>query len=75
MQETQETGLIHGAGISPGVGSGNPLQYSCLENSTDRGVWRAIIYGFTKSQTQLSTYKTGEKNLKKKKKKHMCMYM
>ena len=41
----------------------------------DRGVWRAIIYGFTKSQTQLSTYKTGGKNLKKKIKTHVYVYV
>ena len=40
MQETpQDTGLICGLGRSPGVGNGNPLQYSCLENSIDRGAW------------------------------------
>ena len=39
---------------SPGEGNGNPLQYSCLENSTDRGAWRATVHGVTKSQTQLS---------------------
>ena len=42
-----------GAGL-PGEGNGNPLQYSCLENPMDRGIWRAIVYGITKSQTQLS---------------------
>ena len=39
----------------PGEGNGNPLQYSCLENSMDRGVWWATVHGVTKSQTQLST--------------------
>ena len=34
-----DMGLILGSGRSPGEGTGNPLQYSCLENSTDRGVW------------------------------------
>ena len=34
----------------------NPLQYSCLENFTKRGVWWAIVHGITKSQTQLSTH-------------------
>ena len=34
-------------------GNGNPCQYSCLENSTDRGVWRATVHGVTKSQTGL----------------------
>ena len=33
---------------SPGEGNGNPLQYSCLGNPTDRGAWRATVYGFTK---------------------------
>ena len=44
-------GLIPGSGSSPGEGSGNPLQYSGLENSMDRGVWRASDHGVTKSQT------------------------
>ena len=39
-----------------GVGNGNPLQYSCLENSTDRGTWWAIAHGITKSPTRLSEY-------------------
>ena len=34
-----DLGLIPGSGISPGEGNGNPLQYSCLENSMDRGAW------------------------------------
>ena len=37
-----DLGFISGSGRSPGVGNGNPLQYSCLENSMDRGDWRAI---------------------------------
>ena len=36
---------------SPGEGNGNPLQYSCLENSMHRGAWQALVYGITKSQT------------------------
>jgi len=47
-------GLILGSGRSPGEGNGYPLQYSCLENSKDRGVWQATVHGVTKSQTQLS---------------------
>ena len=43
-------------GRSPGEGNGNPLQYSCLENFTDRGVWGATVHGVTKSQTQLSDW-------------------
>ena len=41
-------------GRSPGVGSCNPLQYSCLENSMDTGAWRAPVGGITKSWTRLS---------------------
>ena len=43
-----------GLGISPGEGSGNPLQYSCLENSMDRGTWWATVLEVAKSWTQLS---------------------
>ena len=45
-----DTGWIPGSGRSPGVGNGNLLQHSCLENSMDRGDWRAAIHGVTKSQ-------------------------
>ena len=38
------TGLIPGS-RSPGEGNGNPLQYSCLENSMDRGVWQVTVDG------------------------------
>ena len=51
-EDTGETvRLIPGLGISPGGGHGNPLQYSCLVIPMDRGAWRAIGQGFTKSQT------------------------
>ena len=50
----RDMGSIPGLGRSPGEGPGNPLQYSCLENPTDRGAWRAAIHGVTKSQTRLS---------------------
>ena len=39
-----------------GEGNGNPLQYSCLENSMDGGAWWAAIHGVTKSQTRLSDF-------------------
>ena len=45
---------ILGSEIFPGGGNGKPLQYSCLENSMDRGAWRATVHGVTKSQTRLS---------------------
>jgi len=54
MQETQETqdeGSIPGLGRSPGEGNENPLQYSCLENTMDRGARRDTIHGVAKSQT------------------------
>ena len=47
-------GSIPGWGRSPERGNGNPLQYSCWENPTDRGAWWATVCGATKSQTQLS---------------------
>ena len=46
--------LIPGLGKSPGVGNGYPLQYSCLENSMDRGAWWATVHGIAKNQTRLS---------------------
>ena len=45
--DSRDTGLILESGRSPGVG--NPLYYTCLENSMDRGAWRAIVYGIAKS--------------------------
>ena len=39
---------ISGSGRSSGGGNGNPLKYSCLENSIDRGAWRAIVHGVAK---------------------------
>ena len=46
-----DPGSIDGLGRSPGEGNGNPLQYSCLENSMGRGAWRATVRGVTKRQT------------------------
>ena len=51
-----DVGLIPGSGRSLGEGNGNPLQYSCLENSMDRGSWWATVHGVLKNQTQLSNY-------------------
>ena len=45
-------------GRSPGEGNGNPLQYSCLESSMDRGAWQAIVDGVTDSRTQMSDQHT-----------------
>ena len=45
-----DTGSVPGLGRSPGEGNGNTLQYSCLENSMDRGSWKATVHGVTKNQ-------------------------
>ena len=45
-----DLGLIPGSGRSPEGGTGNPLQYSCLENSMDRGAWWDTVVGLQKSQ-------------------------
>ena len=52
--DTGDRGSIPESGRSPGEGNGSPLQYSYLENPTDRGVWQATVHGVAKSQTQLS---------------------
>ena len=49
-----DLGSIPGSEQSPGEGNGNPLQYSCLENSKDRGAWRATVHGVAKSRRRLS---------------------
>ena len=51
-----DPGLIPGLGRSPGEGNGNPLQYSCLENPTDGGAWKATVHGVAKSWTRLSDF-------------------
>ena len=49
--DTGDTGSVPGSGRPAGVQNGNLFQFSCLENSMDRGAWRAIIHGVTKSQS------------------------
>ena len=46
----EDVSSVPGSGRSPGVGNGNALQYSCLENSMDRGAWSAMVHRVTKSQ-------------------------
>ena len=53
-RDLKNMGSIPGLGRSPGAGHGNPLQYSCLENSIDRGTWRAAVHGVARSWTRLS---------------------
>ena len=53
--DVKDVGLIPGSGRSPGVGNGNSLQYSCLENSMVRGAWQATIHGATESDMTEAT--------------------
>ena len=46
-----DLGAIPGSARSPEEGKGHPLQYSCLENSMDRGAWQATVHGVQKSRT------------------------
>ena len=48
-EDAREAGLIPGSGRSSGVGNGNQIQHSCLENPMDRGAWRAILHQITES--------------------------
>ena len=47
--DTEDMVLIPGSGRSPEEGNGNPRQYSCLGNPTDRGAWWAIVHGVAES--------------------------
>ena len=53
--DMRDVGLISGSGRSPGGGHNNPLQYSCLEHSTDRGAWQAMVHRSTESDTAEAT--------------------
>ena len=52
----RDVGSVAGSGKSPGVGNGNPLQYSCLENSMDRRSWWATVHGIRESDTTEHTH-------------------
>ena len=54
--------LLPGSESAPGLENGNPLQYSCMGNSMNRGTWWATVHGVTKSWTELSMHP------------HTCMY-
>ena len=54
--DTRDPGSMPGLGRSPGGGNGNPLQYSCLENSMGGGAWYAAVHGVAKSRTRLSDF-------------------
>ena len=51
--DIRDTGSVPGLGRSPGGGHGNPLQYSCLDNTMDRGAWWTPVHSITKSWTRL----------------------
>ena len=53
-EDAGELGSVPGLGRSPGEGNGYSLQCSCLENSMDRGAWRATVHGVTENQTRPS---------------------
>ena len=63
-EDIKDLGLISGLERSPGEWNGYALQNSCLENSMDRGAWRAPVHGTTKSQTRLSDRHC-----------HLCVYV
>ena len=52
MQELQDSGSIHELRRSPRGGNGNPFQYSCLEDSMDRGAWWATVHGVEFDMTE-----------------------
>ena len=59
-----DPGSVPRLGRSPGEGNDNPLHYSCLENSVDRGAWRATVHGVAKSQTrQLLSLSTAQQSI------------
>jgi len=60
--DTGDVGSVPGSWRCPGGGHGSPLQYSCLENSMDRGAWWATVHGVTKSQTRMSMYTSYHRN-------------
>ena len=55
-EDAGDLGSIPVLGRSPGGGNDNPLQYPCLENPMDRGVWQATVRRVAKSRTQLNTH-------------------
>ena len=53
-RDARDMSSVPGSGRSPGDRIGYPLQYSCLEDSMNRGTWQATVYGVAKSRTRLS---------------------
>ena len=57
-EDVRDTGSVPGPGTYPGRGNGNPLQYPCLKETMDRGVWWAAVHRVTKSWTRLKQLST-----------------
>ena len=77
-EDARDVGLIPGLGRSPGGGNGNPLWYSCLESSKDRGAWWSIVHGVAKSQILLSTAQEQHRNIvnhRNSREKYMTNYI
>ena len=70
----RDLGSIPGSERSPGGGNGNPLQYSCLENSMDRGAWKATVHGVTKRH-DWATNTITLSSCKKIKEKRIAVYL
>ena len=60
LVDARDMGSIPGLRRSPGVGNGNPLKHSCLENFMDRGAWWTTVHGVAKSRKSLSTHATAD---------------
>ena len=61
--DARDAGSISGSGKSPKKGNGNPLQYSCLKNSMERGAWWATVHAISKSQTWLNMHACIQKKI------------
>ena len=78
MAQTESTYNVGDLRLIPGLGrsaegrNGNPLQYSCLENPMDRGVWWATVHRFAKSQTRLSDLRIASREERREPK---CVYL
>ena len=60
----EDLSSIPESGRSPGVGNGNPLQYSCLQNPMDRGAWQATVHGVARVRYDLATKPPPQKSSK-----------